>query len=70
VLRGTRGFRKDRIISSWRRLHSEKLYNSYRSPNIATVNISRRLRRTGHVARMTGVIMHTTSLDVKHADEL
>ena len=33
----------------WRRHHNEKLHSLYRSPNIVK---SRRLRWTGHVARM------------------
>ena len=36
----------------WRRLHNEELHGLYRSPNIARVIKSRRLRWAGHVARM------------------
>ena len=36
----------------WRRLHNEELHSLYRSPNIDRVIKSRRLRWTGHVARM------------------
>ena len=36
----------------WRRLHNEELHSLYRSPNIVRVIKSRRLRWTGHVARM------------------
>ena len=36
----------------WRRLHIEEFYSLYRSPNIVRVIKSRRLRWTGHVARM------------------
>ena len=36
----------------WRRLHNEKLYSLYCSLNIIRVIKSRRLRWTGHVARM------------------
>ena len=36
----------------WRRLHNEELHSFYRSPNIVRVIKSRRLRWTGHVARM------------------
>ena len=36
----------------WRRLHNEELHSLYRSPNIARVIKSRRLRWAGHVARM------------------
>ena len=31
---------------------NEELHNLYRSPNIVRMNKSRRLRRTGHIARM------------------
>ena len=36
----------------WRRLHNEELHSLYRSPNIARVIKSRRLRWAGHSARM------------------
>ena len=36
----------------WRRLHNEELHSLYRSPNIVRVIESRRLRWTGHIARM------------------
>ena len=36
----------------WGRLHNEELHSLYRSPNIARVIRSRRLRWAGHVARM------------------
>ena len=36
----------------WRRLHNEELHSLYRLPNIVRVVKSRRLRWTGHVARM------------------
>jgi len=32
----------DEITGKWRRLHNEKLYNVYSSPNIIRVNNSRR----------------------------
>ena len=38
----------------WRRLHNEELHSLYRSPNIARVIKSRRLRWAGHVDRMEG----------------
>jgi hypothetical protein len=37
---------------SWRKLHNDKLYNLYSSPNIVRVIKSRRIRWAGHVARM------------------
>ena len=36
----------------WRRLHDEELHSLYRSPSMGRVIKSRRLRWTGHVARM------------------
>ena len=36
----------------WRSLHNEELHSLYRSSNVVTVIKSRRLRWTGHVARM------------------
>ena len=39
-----------------RRLHNEELHSLYRSPNIVRVIKSRRLRWTGHVARMEEVL--------------
>jgi hypothetical protein len=41
----------------WRRLHNEELYARYLSPNIIPVIKSKRLRRTGRVARMGRVEM-------------
>ena len=38
-----------------RRLHNEELHSLYRSPNIVRVIKPRRLRWTGHVARMEEV---------------
>jgi hypothetical protein len=37
---------------SWRKLHNDKLHDLYSSPNIVRVIKSRRMRWTGHVARM------------------
>ena len=36
----------------WRRLYNEELHSLYRSPNIVRLIKSRKLRWTGHVARM------------------
>jgi hypothetical protein len=40
------------VIGDWRKLHNEKLYNLYCSPNIIKIRKSRRMRWAGHVARM------------------
>jgi hypothetical protein len=37
---------------SWEKLHNDELQNLYSSPNIVRVIKSRRMRWTGHVARM------------------
>jgi hypothetical protein len=37
---------------SWRKLHNDKLHSLYSSPNIVRVIKSRKMRWTGHVARM------------------
>ena len=46
------GPRRDAVTGEWRRLHNEKLNDLYSSPNIVRVIKSRRMRCTGHVARM------------------
>jgi hypothetical protein len=52
VLRRIFGPRKGEITGKWRRLHNKELYALYSSPNIIRVMKPRRLRWTGHVARM------------------
>jgi hypothetical protein len=37
---------------SWRKLHNDEFHSLYSSPNIVRVIKSRRVRWTGHVARM------------------
>jgi hypothetical protein len=51
VLRGVFGPKRDEVTGEWRKLHNEELYDLY-SPNILQVIQSRRMRWTGHVARM------------------
>jgi hypothetical protein len=41
-----------KVDRSWRKLHNDELHNLYSSPNIVRVITSRRMRWTGHVARM------------------
>ena len=43
---------RDEVTGEWRRLHNEELYAVYSSPNIIRVIKSRRMRWTGHVARI------------------
>jgi hypothetical protein len=42
----------DEVTVEWRKLHSEELHNLYLSPDIIRQVKSRRIRWTGHVARM------------------
>jgi len=52
VLRRIFGPRRDEVTGEWRRLHNEELTDLYSSPNIVRMIKSRRMRWTGHVARM------------------
>ena len=51
-LRRIFGPRRDEVTGEWRRLHNEELNDLYFSLNIVLVIKSRRMRWTGHVARM------------------
>jgi len=51
-LRRIFGPRRDKIAGEWRRLHNAQLNDLYSSTNIVRVIKSRRMRWTGHVARM------------------
>ena len=52
VLRGIFGPKRDELTEEWKKLHNEQLNDLYCSPNIVRVIKSRRMRWTGHVARM------------------
>jgi hypothetical protein len=52
VLRRIFGPKRDEVTGEWRKLHNEKLHILYSSPNIIRQIKSRRMRWTGHVARM------------------
>jgi hypothetical protein len=52
VLRRIFGPKTDEVTGEWRRLHNEKLYAVYSSPNIIRVIKLRIIRQTGLVARM------------------
>jgi hypothetical protein len=51
VLRKTFGLKRDGVTGEWIRRHNEELYDLY-SQNITWVIKSRRMRWTGHAARM------------------
>jgi hypothetical protein len=40
------------VTGGWRKLHNEELHGLYSSPSIIRMIKSRRMRWTGHVARM------------------
>ena len=52
VLRRVFGPKRDEVTDKWRKLHNEELSDLYSLPNIVRVVKSRRLRLSGHVARM------------------
>jgi hypothetical protein len=52
VLRRISGPKRDEVTEEWRKLHSAELHNLYSSPDIIRQIKSRRMRWTGHVARM------------------
>jgi hypothetical protein len=56
VLRRIFGPKRDEVTGEWRKLHNEELHNLYLSPNIIRQIKSRRMRWSGHVARMGGDI--------------
>jgi hypothetical protein len=52
VLRKACGLKRDEITVGWRNLLNEELRNLHSSPNKIRIMNSRRIRWTGHVARM------------------
>jgi hypothetical protein len=58
VLRRIFGAKRDEITGGWRKLHNEELHNLYSSPSIIRITKSRRMRWSGHVARMGRRGMH------------
>ena len=52
VLKRLLGPTRDDVTGEWRKLHNEELSDLYSLPNIVRVVKSRRMRWTGHVARM------------------
>jgi hypothetical protein len=52
VLRKVFGSKRDEVTGEWRKVHNEELHDVYSSPSIITIMKLRRMRFTGHVARM------------------
>jgi hypothetical protein len=52
VLRRIFGLKIDEVMGGLRKLHNEELHNLYSLPVIIRMIMSRRVRWTGHVARM------------------
>jgi hypothetical protein len=52
VLRRIFGPKRDDIVGGWRTMHNDEFHNLCSSPNIIRMIRSRRMRWTGHVARM------------------
>jgi hypothetical protein len=52
VLRRIFGPKRDEVTGGWRKLHNEELHNLHSSPSIIRIIKSRRMRWSGHVARM------------------
>jgi hypothetical protein len=52
VLKRVLGSKTDEVTREWGRLHNNKLYALYSSPNIIRVIKSRKPRWAGHVARV------------------
>jgi hypothetical protein len=52
VLRRIFGTERHEVTGGWIKLHNEELQNLYSSPSIIKMIKSRRMRWTGHVARM------------------
>jgi hypothetical protein len=54
VLRSIFGPNGDEMTREWRKLHNEELHDMYSSPSIIRIIKARRMRWTGHVARIGG----------------
>jgi hypothetical protein len=52
VLRGIFGPKREELAGGWRRLHNKEVHKSYASLHIANIIKTRRMRWTGHAARM------------------
>jgi hypothetical protein len=58
VLRRIFRLKRNEVIGGWRKPHNEELHNLYSSPSIIRIIKIRRMKWTGHVARMGRRGMH------------
>jgi len=58
VLRKIFGPKREEVIGEWRRVHHEKLYDLYSTPDIIPMIKSKTMRWTGHMARVAERRMH------------
>ena len=75
VLRKIFGPKTDEVTGEWRRLHNDKFYDLYSSPNIIRVIKSRRIRWAGRVNVWETEEVHTGFLqgdlrERSHLDDL
>jgi hypothetical protein len=52
VLRRIFGPKGDEVMGGWRKLHNEEHHNLYSSPSMIRTIMARKMRLSGHVARM------------------
>jgi hypothetical protein len=52
ILRKIFGPKRDEVTGEWRKLHNQELRDLYSSPSIIRIIMLRRMRSSGHVARM------------------
>jgi hypothetical protein len=57
VLRRIFGLKRDDVTGDYRTLHNVEIHELFSSPDIIRMNNSRRIRKAGHIGRMT-IRMH------------
>jgi hypothetical protein len=63
------GLKMDGVTGEWRKLHTEELHNLYSSPSIVRIIKSRRMRWTGHIARIERKKRNAYRLLVRKSEE-
>jgi hypothetical protein len=58
VLRKVFGPKRDEVTGDWRRVHHEKLYDIYSTPDIIRMIKSKMMRWAGHMVRVAERRMH------------